>query len=91
MAQGRVMSVGVERHLKFPACITQSVLRPNISLFSKTKPSGANCALGGEDRGGTGEEEGEMVEDCCRNGLKTRSIPVEVRCQGFAGHSLSKA
>lgn len=33
----------------------------------------------------------ELVEDCWRNGWKTKCMPVEVGSRGFASHSLSKA
>lgn len=33
----------------------------------------------------------ELLEVCRRNGWKTRCMPVEVGCRGFAGNSLSKA
>ena len=32
----------------------------------------------------------ELVEDCMRNGWKTRCMPVEVGRQGFASHSIGK-
>ena len=33
----------------------------------------------------------ELVEDCRRNGWRTRCMPVEVGSRGFVSHSLSKA
>jgi len=33
----------------------------------------------------------ELVQDCRKNGWRTRCMPVEVGSQGFAGHTLSKA
>ena len=33
----------------------------------------------------------ELVEDCRRNGWRTRCMPVEVGSRGFASHSLIKA
>ncbi len=33
----------------------------------------------------------ELMEDCRRNGWRTRCMPVEVGSRGFASHSLSKA
>lgn len=33
----------------------------------------------------------ELVEDCRRNGWKTKCVPAEGGCRGFASYSLSKA
>jgi len=37
------------------------------------------------------EEYQELVEDCHKNGWRTRCMPVEVGSRGLAGHSHSKA
>lgn len=57
-------------------------------------PAGADCALGGEDEGFTGEEEAkyaERVENWHRNRWRLRSMQINSGLWVFSGQSLSMA
>ncbi len=88
----------MERQLKIPPHITKTSLRPDIILVSEATKQLVllELAVPWEERMEEAQERKrekyqELVEDCRRNGWKTRCMPVEVGCQGFASYSLNKA
>ncbi|XP_059199347.1 uncharacterized protein LOC131979398 [Centropristis striata] len=97
-ARDWVMTVDLQKQLKIPSHITQSRLRPDIILTSEATKQLLllELTVPWEERMEEAQERKrekyqELVEDCRRNGWKTRCMPVEVGCRGFASHSLSKA
>ena len=81
-----------------PPHIVQSKLRPGITSVSEATKQLVLLELTvpweermEEAQKRKREKYQELVEDCWRNGWRTRCMPVEVGCRGFAGHSLSKA
>lgn len=92
------MTVDSEKQLKIPSHINQSRLRPDIILVSEATKQlfMLELTVPWEERMEEAQERKrekyqELVEDCRRNGWKTRCMPVEVGCRGFANYSLSKA
>ncbi len=92
------MTVDLERQLKIPTHITQSKLRPDIILVSKATQQLIlmELTVSGEERMEVAQERKrekfqELVENCRKNGWRTRCMTVEVGSRGFASHSLSKA
>ena len=97
-ARDWVMTVDLERQLKIPSHITQTRLRPDIILVSEATKQLLllELTVPWEERMEEAQERKrekyqELVEDCRRNGWRTRCMPVEVGSRGFASHSLSKA
>ena len=93
-----MITVDLERQLKIPPHITQSRLRPDIILVSEATKQLflLELTVPWEERIEDAQERKrekyqELVEDCRRNGWRTRCMPVEVGSQGFASHSLNKA
>lgn len=64
------MRVGLGRQLKFPEETAVTSLRPDIVLWSKQNKTGGldrtDGTLGGEDRGGTRAQVGEVSASHCR-------------------------
>lgn len=92
------MTVDLERQLKIPPHITHSRLRPDIILVSEATKQLflLELTVPWEERMEEAQERKrekyqELVEDCRRNGWRTRCMPVEVGSRGFASHSLNKA
>ncbi len=92
------MTVDLERQLKIPTHTTQFKLRPDIILVSEATKQLILLELTvpweermEEAQGRKWEKYQELVENCRRNGWRTRCMPVEVGSRGFASHSLSKA
>ncbi len=97
-ARDWAMTVDLERQLKIPTHITQSKLRPDIILVSEATKQLIllELTVPWEERMEEAQERKrekyqELVEDCQRNGWRTRCMAVEVGSRGFASHSLSKA
>ncbi len=97
-ARDWAMTVDLERQLKIPTHITQSKLRPDIILVSEATKQLIllELTVPWEERMEEAQERKrekyqELMEDCRRNGWRTRCMPVEVGSRGFASHSLSKA
>ncbi len=95
---GLGMTVDLERQLKIPTHITQlnwdltfilvSEATKQLILLELTVPWEERME---EAQGRKWEKYQELVENCRRNGWRTRCMPVEVGSRGFASHSLSKA
>ncbi len=97
-ARDWAMTVDLERQLKIPTHITQSKLRPDIILVSEAAEQLIllELTVPWEERMEEAQERKrekyqELVDDCLRNGWRSRCMPVEVGSSGFASHSLSKA
>lgn len=97
MARDWVVTVDLERQLKFPPHIAKSKLRPDISLVSKTMRHLVllELTVPWEDRMEEAQERKwekyqELVKESGWNGWRTQCMPVE-GIQGFSNHSLSKA
>ncbi len=92
------MTVDLERQLKIPTHITQSKLRPDFILVSEATQQLIlmELTVAWEERMEVAQERKrekfqELVENCRKNGWRTRCMTVEVASRGFASHSLSKA
>lgn len=99
MARDWMMSVDLERPQK-NYNTQHSKMRPDMILALEDKNSkttrlpGTDSSHVGEDGGGAREKQEkhqELVEDCRKNGWKTRGMPVEVGSLGFVSYYLSKA
>lgn len=97
-ARDWVMIVDLERQLKIPTHITQSKLGPDFILVSEATKQLIllELAVPWEEKMEEAQERKrekyqKLVEDCQRNGWRTRCMPVEMGSRGFASHSLSKA
>lgn len=96
-ARDWVMTVDLEKQLKIPPHITQCRLRPDIILVSEATKQLflLELTVPWEERMEEAQERKEkyqeLVEDCLRNGWRTRFMPVEVGSLEFASHYLSTA
>ena len=92
------LRVDLQRQLKFPAHVTTTSLRPDIVLSSVSASQVLllELTVPWEERIEEAYERKrskyqELVEQCQRGGWRTRCMPIEVGCRGFAGRSLCRA
>lgn len=85
MARDWVMAADLERQLKFPAHIVQTLLTPDTILVSEaTRQLGLlELTVPWKERMEEVQERKkakyqELVEDCCKNRWRTRCMPVEL-------------
>ncbi len=86
------MTVDLERQLKIPTHITQSKLRVSkatqqLILMELTVSWEERMEVAQERKR---EKFQELVENCRKNGWRTRCMTVEVGSRGFFSHSLSR-
>lgn len=91
------LDVDLGKQLKFPARITATRLRPDMIILSDSTKQliMLELTVPWEERMDEANERKrakyqELVEECRRQGWRTRCEPLEVGCRGFAGRSLSK-
>ena len=54
------MEADLDRQLKFPQEIAITSSRPDIVLVEAGRDAGTNCPMGGKDRGGISEKDGQV-------------------------------
>ena len=92
------MTVDLERQLKIPPHITQTRLRPDIILVSEATKQLLLLELTvpweermEEAQKRKREKYQELVEECWRNGWRTRCMAVEVGSRRFTSQAAEKA
>ena len=91
------LEVDLGKQLKFPSRITSTRLRPDMIIVSDSTKQLIilELTVPWEERMDEANERKrakyqELVEECRRQGWKTRCEPLEVGCRGFAGRSLCR-
>lgn len=89
-AQDWRMEVDLCKQLQFPPHITETMLRPDIVLWSDSSKQVLMLELTVPlvERM---EEANERKSSCQSRGWRAKCWPVEVGCRGFAGQSLCRA